>query len=105
MTRVGAEWEARSRDSPRDVENVKEGKRGGVGETGEEAEDGEGCLGRSGKVMDGAGFGEGMVRRESREMRTRSGRGAKTAWEGLRFKLAERRDCDSARSRDRKERY
>lgn len=73
MTRVGADWEARSRDRPRDVLNAKEGKRGGVGETGEEEEDGEDCFGTSGKVMDGAGFGEGMVRRESRDMRTRSG--------------------------------
>jgi hypothetical protein len=73
MTRVGAEREAQSRDNPRDVLNVKEGKRGGVGETGDGEESGKDCFGRSGKVVDGAGFGEGMVRRESRDKRTRRG--------------------------------
>jgi hypothetical protein len=131
MIRVGAEWEAHSRDNPKDVLNVREGKRGGVGETGDGEEDNKDCLGRSGKVVDGAGFGEGIVRRESRDKRTRrgleegcpkrrgaSGIGAKTESEvfsplervdvvdeTLRFKLAERRDCDSARSRDKNERY
>ena len=73
MIRVGAEWEARSRDNPKDVLNVKEGKRGGVGETGDGEEDNKDCLGRSGKVVDGAGLGEGIVRRESRDKRTRRG--------------------------------
>lgn len=73
MTRVGDEREAQSRDKPRDVLNVKEGKRGGVGETGDGEEDGEDCFGRSGRVVDGAGFGEGMVRGESRDKRTRRG--------------------------------
>jgi hypothetical protein len=38
-------------------------------------EDGDEYFGRSGKVVEGAGFGEGIVRRESRDMRTRSGIG------------------------------
>ena len=46
------------------MEKAKEGNRGGVGE-------GEEDFGKSGRVIDGAGFGEGIVRRESRDIRTR----------------------------------
>lgn len=42
------------------MEKAKEGNRGGIGEMGEGDED----LGRSGRVIEGAGLGEGMVRRE-----------------------------------------
>lgn len=46
-----------------------DGRRGAVEEWGS-------LVGRSGRVMEGAGFGEGIVRRESREKRMRRGVGA-----------------------------
>jgi hypothetical protein len=50
-----------------------EGRRGAVEE----------FVGRSGRVMEGAGFGEGIVRRESREKRMRRGVGAGASNMGL----------------------
>lgn len=87
-----------------------DGRRGG--------EERWGLVGRSGRVMEGAGFGEGIVRRESREKRIRRGVGGGRAGasdmggkrkgcdfvDAWRFILAERIDWDSARSRERKER-
>lgn len=46
-----------------------DGRRGAVDKWGS-------FVGRSGRVMEGAGFGEGIVRRESREKRMRRGVGA-----------------------------
>lgn len=104
-----------------------EGRRGAVEEWGS-------FVGRSGRVIDGAGFGEGIVRRESREKRMRRGVGATGAGDGaadrdgasimggkrkgclveyegdfveeeaLRLILADRMDWDSAKSGERKDR-
>lgn len=65
-TREGAEWDARSRDRPRPGVIAMEGRRGGVEGTDDDGGVRE-RFGSSGRVMEGAGFGEGMVRRESRE--------------------------------------
>jgi len=56
--------ESGSRDSPREELKAKEGKRGGD----DVEEGGDDSFGRSGRVVEGAGLGEGTVRRESREM-------------------------------------
>lgn len=91
-----------------------EGRRGA-------AEERSGFVGRSGRVIEGAGFGEGMVRRESREKRMRKGGSETSAMGGkrkgcldecagdfaedaLRLRLADRMDWDSAKSRERNER-
>lgn len=54
---------------------MREGKRGGVCLIMEEEEEADGCLGSSGRVVEGAGFGEGNARSESRDIRTRRGVG------------------------------
>lgn len=103
-----------------------EGRRGGVVGMGERFEG----AGGGGRVMEGAGFGEGMDRNESREgtsgmqlqgkmSRVYRREEDRTYWtlglglfeeravyfeEGLRLRLRERVDCVSARSRERKER-
>jgi hypothetical protein len=81
---------------------AREGRRGGAD------------LGTSGRVAEGAGLGDGIDRRESESdnflennelcniiVRESTYRGATC----FRFKLAERMDWDSARSRERKDLY
>jgi hypothetical protein len=67
--------------NPKELPMAMDGKRGGVGEIAEDGVDGVrmGC-GRSGRVIDGAGLGEGMLLRESRERRIRRGEWGGTSW-------------------------
>jgi len=74
-----------------------EGRRGA-------AEERSGFVGRSGRVIEGAGFGEGMVRRESREKRMRKG-GGETSAMGLETKnkhcLLENKKTENVREAER----
>ena len=74
-----------------------EGRRGA-------AEERSGFVGRSGRVIEGAGFGEGMVRRESREKRMRKG-GSETSAMGLETKnkhcLLENKKTENVREAER----
>ena len=67
-----------SRDRPREGLKIIDGKRGGLASSEgvqDEVVGEEGgcccCLGRSGRTVDGAGLGDGIERRESRERRMR----------------------------------
>jgi hypothetical protein len=65
ITRDGAEWDAmRSEGNFKEGEVGIGGRRGGVDE-----------MGRLGRVVEGAGFGEGMFRMESRDVCARRGVG------------------------------
>jgi hypothetical protein len=81
-------------------EMVRDGRgnsRGGIGmREGRRGAD-EGDLGSSGRVIEGTGLGEGIDLKESASEVLGNLKGT----EGFRFKL----DCDSAKSRDRKDLY
>jgi hypothetical protein len=82
---------------------MMEGRRGGVDDIGEGMR-----FGGSGRVIEGAGLGDGIDLKESRGKRVLDGSdifGSFMGAGGNRFKLAERMDCDSARSRERKDLY